>query len=196
MPVSAATRREPHRARESLAPGAKRRVPATRLGRREAAVLCGAGLKAPAARPQYARCRPKIFDFRDDERAKLSRTTLLARSARCGAYVACVRLPAGALEVFVADSPQTPIYKRAFWTLEVFTAPPEEIAYKQLTTTTSPPNTNYCGALKLTSSSSSFDIRSKYEYTAPCGAPSSSIPTARRTTSSSSGWPTAPTVEP
>jgi len=55
---------------------------------------------------------------------------------------------------------------------------------------------HYCGALKLTSSSSSFDIRSKYEYTAPCGAPSSSIPTARRTTSSSSGWPTAPTVGP
>ena len=57
-------------------------------------------------------------------------------------------------------------------------------------------NASYCGALKFTSSSSSFDIRSRYEYTAPCGAPSSSIPTARRTTSSSSGWPTAPTVEP
>ena len=82
--------------------------------------------------------------------------------------------------------------------LEVFITPIEAAIYKGTTTATptSTPGTDYCGALKLTSSSSSFDIRSRYEYTAPWGAPSNNIPTARRTTSSSSGWPTAPTVEP
>jgi len=40
------------------------------------------GLKAPGGSTREARCRPKIGDFRDDERASLSRTTLLT-AFRC-----------------------------------------------------------------------------------------------------------------